>query len=167
MGILLMLSIDILWSISVPFWWSLKFKIKKKLQKAGIALHEEERRNIPSSSSDKKENRRMSTLYFLIPQLSIYFCLNDSMRCVRKQSLNKINIHSEKKSCKIHQKILWVENPCEFWWILTKFCENQQNFGEFSQNYVKIHQNSHGFSTHKFFWWILHDFFSECINKTS
>jgi hypothetical protein len=30
-----------------------------------------------------------------------------------------------------------------------------QNLYEFSQNFVKIHQNSHGFSTHKFFWWMI------------
>jgi hypothetical protein len=32
-----------------------------------------------------------------------------------------------------------------------KICENLQNLYEFSQNFVKIHQNLHGFSAHNFF----------------
>jgi hypothetical protein len=84
--------------------------------------------------------------------------------CLWNQPLRvEIVLHSEKKSCKVHQKNKWVENPCEFRWILTKFCENSYKFCQFSQNYDKIHQNSYGFSTHKFFWWILHDYFSECL----
>jgi hypothetical protein len=71
--------------------------------------------------------------------------------------------HSEKKSCKIHQKILWVENPSEFWWILTKFCENSTKFAWIFNSQIFLVNFTW------FFFWVIYWFFIDlCMSiKTS